>query len=110
MRRLDFIRPIFDHSTAFAKAAICALVIGIGDLVATGADIIWLLGDMSVHASTYHYWVFGLLSSAFAIMGASFIWLYISVVLYCKRMNKKTKDKLKRFNHRYYEEGCHNGD
>lgn len=88
MRNLH--RKLFKNSSPFAKAAICALVIGIGDLLATGADLIWLFGDMSRDAQSYHYIVLIGLCLAFLVMALSFFWLYMSINKFLKKKEEAT--------------------
>ena len=78
------------EKSAFAYASVCALVIGVGDLIATGTDIYWLIGDMRIQTHFHHYiTMFGLVSAEL-IMIASFIWLYRAIGLY---LTKKAKNK-----------------
>lgn len=80
---------LFCSRTAFAYASIAGLVIGLGDLFATSADIIWLVGDMS-HGSHSYHWAVGVgLVIALLVMIASFIWLYRGIHLYLIKKAKK---------------------
>lgn len=81
------------HKSAFAKASVCALVIGIGDLIATGADIVWLIGDITRDAAPYHYFVGGGLIVAFLTMGLSFLWLFHALSIYAKKQEQSRKKK-----------------
>lgn len=70
---------LFRSNTPFAYASITALIIGIGDLIATGTDLFWLYGDMQHGARSYHYITCIGLLSAELVMLLSFIWLYMAV-------------------------------
>lgn len=80
---------IFHHRSAFAKAACCAIVIGVGDLLATGADILWLAGDMMHSPQWYHKYIAIGLSLAFIVMVISFIYLYHSLIIFVNKQAKK---------------------
>lgn len=89
------------NKTPFGYAAVTALVIGVGDLVATGTDIIWLLGDMAVQTHSHHYPVLFGLTLAELIMAISFIWLYRSINAYLikcehKRIEARARAETKR--------------
>lgn len=73
-------------------AAITAVVIGVGDLVATGTDIYWLYGDMSIQTHNHHYPVLIGLALAELIMIASFIWLFRSIKGFNKKKAKKARE------------------
>lgn len=81
-------RKLLSNRSPFALAAVTAIVIGVGDLIATGTDILWLVGDMSRDAHGYHYPVFVGLALAFFVMVASYYWLIKSVITYLKRHEK----------------------
>jgi hypothetical protein len=103
---------LFHSSTPFAYATVAAFVIGLGDLFATSADLIWLWGDASRDYHTYHGLVAIGLVIADLIMIASFIWLYRAIHKYlakkeskelktCHRI-KAVEDKLSALEH-YFE-------
>src|SRR3990167_1343151 len=97
---------IAHERTAFGYAAVTALIIGIGSVLATGIDIIWLLGDMSNGAHTYHYYVLVGLCTAFVIMIISFSWLYGAINLYLKRVDSR-RQKHYEAQHRNYTAPMH---
>lgn len=91
-----------DHyRTAFGYAAIAALIIGLGSVVATTTDIYWVMGDMSVQQHSHHIPVLiGLLVSD-VVMITSFVYLffgirkYITVKVKNNRHKTTTRDKIK---------------
>lgn len=91
MRNLH--KHLFESKSAFARATIGALVIGAASVINTATDIIWLLGDMSVHANTYHYFVLIGLVVALGIMVLSFIWIYQGIEKFLKTKNKRTRER-----------------
>lgn len=83
--------------TPFGYAAVTALIIGIGDLIATGTDIFWLLGDMAIQTHSHYVPVLVGLTIAESIMAFSFIYLYLSINKYLiSKMNRKINRKAKR--------------
>lgn len=93
---------LLNEKSPFAYAAVCALVIGLGDLIATGTDIFWLIGDMSIQVHPHHYITMVGLVLAECIMVGSFIWLYKSINQYLtKKMHKAINDKAKRLQRKH---------
>lgn len=82
-------KRLFKAHSSFGYAAVCGLIIGIGDLIATGTDIYWLIGDMSIQTHFHHYPVLIGLLIAELIMIASFIWLYRAIYTYLNKKDKK---------------------
>ncbi len=80
---------VFHHKSAFGKAACCALVIGIGDLMATGADLYWLAGDIQHAMLPHHIPVAVVLGAAFLVMVLSFAYLYHSIVIFLHKQEDK---------------------
>lgn len=94
-------RRIFKAHTSFGYAAVTAIVIGVGDLIATGTDIVWLIGDMSHGAHLYHWFVGIGLGVAELIMFASFLWLFKSIYCYVNNRSKKELQKAKNMRRRF---------
>ena len=76
MRKVsNLIQKTLANNSAFIAATISAVIILVGDVMATGADILWLIGDMSIQTHAHHYSVFVGLSLALIVMLVSGIWL-----------------------------------
>lgn len=88
---LKYHLKLFNFNSPFALAVIAGLVIGLGDLVATFSDLIWLFGDMHIETHAHHWPVLIGLTIAFIIMVLSFYWLYKGTTKYMRKMKKKAK-------------------
>lgn len=103
----DLHKRIIKDKNEFARASVCALVIGIADLMATGTDILWLVGDMNIQTHAHHYPVMIGLVSAELVMAASFIWLYMAIHRYLTSKDKKRirlqKEQQERIQKRNYQ-------
>lgn len=86
-------RKLFVNTSPFAKAAITALVIGVGDLIATGTDIAWLIGDMLRDGAVYHPYIGIGLLIAFIVMLLSFYWLYVSIYRFMKNKDNRRQKR-----------------
>lgn len=86
-------KELFRNSSAFRNMAICALVIGLGDVLCVVGDLVWLVGDMSIGTHTHHWIVMSILVPALLIIVASFIWLYIGIYKYLTHHRKIAKAK-----------------
>jgi hypothetical protein len=85
-------KDLFKAHTSFGYATVCALVIGIGGIASVLTDIGWVIGDMSVEARPYHYFVVSGLGTSALIMIGSFIWLYRAITSYLiKKRNKQRR-------------------
>lgn len=84
-------KRLFKEKTPFAYAADCALIVGLGSVVATTTDIYWLLGDMSVQVHSHHWIVLIGLIISDIILVYSFIWLYKSINSYIIKKHNITK-------------------
>src|SRR4051812_49382791 len=84
-------QKLFTNNTPFAYAAITGLIIGVGDLIATGTDIYWLIGDMKIGTHNHHYFTMIGLSTAFLVMLISFIYLYIAIHKFLIKRDNKEK-------------------
>ncbi len=62
-------------------------------MVATGTDIYWLIGDMSLQVHAHHWPTMVGLITAEALMAASFIWLGISLLMYQNKKELKIQAK-----------------
>ena len=92
---------LFHVHSPFRHMAICAIIIGVGDLLCVIGDLIWLFGDMYVQTHPHHFIVLGFLSVATLVISASFFWLYLSISKYLVHheaymANKKAKAGLRR--------------
>lgn len=82
-------KRLFKSHSSFGYAAVCALIIGVGDLIATGTDIYWLIGDMRLSVHPHHIVTMVGLVTAELIMIGSFVWLYRAIdVFLIKKANK----------------------
>ena len=89
----SILKHTFKDRTPFAKAAVCAIVIGVADLMATGTDIYWLIGDMAVQTHAHHYPTMVGLILAEVLMAASFLYLGISLIMYSNKQERKAQKK-----------------
>lgn len=81
------------NTSAFRQMAICALVIGLGDVLCAVSDLVWLFGDMAIQVHPHHYYVLvGLLVANVLIFG-SFVWLFKSIYIYAINHDSKVKAK-----------------
>ncbi len=87
---------LFHSSTPFAYATVAGLVIGLGDVFATSADLIWLYGDASRDYHSYHGLVAIGLIIAELVMLASFIWLYRAAHNFLKKKESKERKTIER--------------
>lgn len=80
---------------------ICAIVIGAADIIVTGVDFAWLIGDY-VHASAPHHPYIGIgLIFGLSIMFASFIWLFYALARRARKHAKKSKELHKKLHARH---------
>ncbi len=84
---------LFDNTSAFRNMAICALVIGIGDILCVVGDLVWLFGDMLVQLHVHHLIVLMILVPALLTIIASFVWLYIGIYKYLRHHEQVLKNK-----------------
>lgn len=82
-------RKIFVNTSPFAKCAVAALVISIGDLISTTTDIGWALGEYITQHLAYDPYILVGLVIALLVMAASLYWLYVSIYKFLK--NKEVK-------------------
>ncbi len=73
--------------------AICAIAVGIGDVIAVVTDLAWLIGDMLIQTHTHHWYVLVGLVVATVIIVASFIWLIKSIATYNRNHDSIAKSK-----------------
>ncbi len=73
--------------------AICAIAVGIGDVIAVVTDLGWLVGDMMIQTHTHHWPVLVGLVVATVVIVASFIWLVKSLMTYVNNHPKKVSEK-----------------
>jgi hypothetical protein len=85
---------IVKSKTPFANAVIAAYVIGIASLITITGDLVWLVGDMRVQTHPHHYLVLCFLVPGNILTFASFIWLYLSMNLFLKKKEIKTRQQL----------------
>ena len=98
---IELHRKLFHVHSPFRHMAICAIIIGLGDLLCVIGDLIWLIGDMMIGTHTHHYIVMGFLAPALVVITASFFWLYIAILKYLAHheahmANKKAKRGMKK--------------
>lgn len=79
--------------SAFRHMAICAILIGVGDVLCAVTDLYWVLGDMSVQIHFHHWVVLIGLSVANILIGVSFVWLVKSIYVYTLKHPKKVAEK-----------------
>ncbi len=89
-------RELLSCNTPFAHAAICALVIGFGSVLAIMTDLFWVLGDMYQQIHPHHYVVLLGLSVSLGITIASYLWLYRAIDLFLVKRAKKVKKRVKK--------------
>lgn len=87
------LKTLAKNTSAFRHMAICALIIGAGDVVCAAVDLFWVLGDISVSPHWYHYYVLAGLIIANVLILGSFIWLVKSLFAYAKNHDNKVKAK-----------------
>lgn len=84
---------IFKNTSPFRHMTICAIAVGIGDVIAVVTDLGWLIGDMMLQTHTHHWPVLVGLIIATVVIVASFIWLVKSLVVYVNAHPKKVSEK-----------------
>ncbi len=90
---MNIIQMMLKNKSAFRHMVVCAILIGIGDVLCALMDLVWVIGDMSISCHWYHWVVLSGLSLANILIIISFIWLIKSILVYALSHNKKTKDK-----------------
>ncbi len=85
---------ITHHRSPFAKAALCAGVIGVGSVLALVSDLVWLTGDV-IHAGlkTYHLFVGSGLILGLTLTLISFIYLYHSAILFLRKLERRERNQ-----------------
>jgi hypothetical protein len=89
MKTTNIHRKIFTNNSPFAAAAVTALVVGVADVIAVVADLVWLGGDI-IHSglAPHHAYVGTMLTVALIALVASFIWLYRSIISFIAKKEK----------------------
>ena len=90
MRKIEnLIQKTLSNNSAFMSATISAVVILVGDVIATGTDLLWLIGDMSVQTHVHHYPVLIGLVIALIIMLLSGVWLIKALMSFFNKKESK---------------------
>lgn len=87
------IKELARNKSAYVHMVWCAIAIGLGDVLCAVMDLVWVCGDISVHAMWYHWIVLGGLITANLLIFVSFVWLVKSVYAYVDRHDKKVADR-----------------
>lgn len=74
-----------DHHNEARQMIVCAIVIGLADIIVTAGDIVWLIGDFLHSPQKHHYLVGSILIPGLILMIASFVWLYKAILRRTKR-------------------------
>ncbi len=89
------IETLSKNTSAFRHMAVCAILIGVGDVLCAVTDLGWLIGDMLVQVHIHHWFVLAGLSVANVLILISFIWLVKSIITYVSGHDKKVSEKRK---------------
>ena len=89
----ELVKVLKSNTSAFRHMAICAIAVGIGDVIAVVTDLGWLIGDMLIQTHTHHWPVLVGLVVATIVIVASFIWLVKSLLVYVNGHPKKVNEK-----------------
>lgn len=91
MSMYQFHKRVYLTHTPFAKAIVAGLIIGVGSIIATCADIVWLIGDIVKTGVLHsHHYLVGLgLFIGLISMIVSLYYLYISTASYLKKHFKR---------------------
>ncbi len=87
------LKDLLKNQSSFRHMAICAIAVGVGDVIAVVTDLAWLIGDMAIQTHPHHMPVLVGLVVATVIIVASFVWLIKSIVVYISGHTKKVKAK-----------------
>ncbi len=92
-KMFNVIEVLKNNHSAFRHMAICAMLIGVGDVLCAVFDLIWLFGDMSIQIHSHHYIVMIGLIIANILIDISFIWLIKSIWEYVNTHDRKVSAK-----------------
>lgn len=76
MKLINMWRHFKSGSNEARDMIVCALVVGVGSILVTTIDLVWLVCDTIFEARPYHYFIGTGLGLGLIVMLVSFIWLF----------------------------------